>query len=316
MPTSTRTNIFCGTILLVAVSGFSQPRPPDSRDGSSRSGKSAATNEVSIRISGAYRLITANGIPDHPPGQFPNRGNPHQIYPQRYSFRVSMKPKVNERASPSSLGVTFGIALNGVPFNPSAAEFWRGDRNWQYEAKDGAINLGLDEHNAHVQPGGEYHYHAMPMGLARKLYQEDSIVLVGYAADGFPIYARFGFEDPMDLKSGNKILRSSYQLKKGERPNGPDGKFDGRYVQDYEYVKGSGDLDECNGRFGVTPEYPKGIYHYYITDSFPFLSRSFRGTPDASFGRRGGPGGTGGRRPQLRNRTGGGRPPSKGGRPR
>jgi hypothetical protein len=268
---------------------------------------------VSIRISGAYRLITANGIPDHTPGQFPNRGNPHQISPQRYSFRLSMNPKVNAKATASSLGVTFGVAVNGVPFNPSAAEFWRGDRNWQYEAKDGAINLGLDDHNAHVQPGGEYHYHAMPMGLARGLYREDSVVMVGYAADGFPIYARFGFKDPMDLKSGNKILRSSYQLKKGERPggsSGPGGKYDGTYVQDFEYVKGAGDLDDCNGRFGVTPEYPEGIYHYYITDTFPYISRSFRGTPDESFGRRGG---SGGRRPPPRGGPGGRRPPPKGG---
>jgi hypothetical protein len=52
----------------------------------------------------------------------------------------------------------------------------------------------------------------------------------------------------------------------------------GAFTQDYEYVAGSGDLDECNGRFDVTPEFPSGIYHYYATDTWPFLTRCWKGT--------------------------------------
>ena len=51
----------------------------------------------------------------------------------------------------------------------------------------------------------------------------------------------------------------------------------GTFTQDYEYVAGSGDLDECNGRFGVTPEFPAGIYAYYATQSWPYLPRCWRG---------------------------------------
>ena len=36
-------------------------------------------------------------------------------------------------------------------------------------------------------------------------------------------------------------------------------------------------LDECNGRHGVTPEFPKSIYHYYATDSYPYLQRCVKG---------------------------------------
>ena len=75
----------------------------------------------------------------------------------------------------------------------------------------------------------------------------------------------------------------------------PGGTFDGTFVDDYEYIAGSGDLDECNGREGVTPEYPEGTYYYVLTDTFPFIPRSYRGTPDRSFERRGAP--PGGRRP-------------------
>ena len=63
----------------------------------------------------------------------------------------------------------------------------------------------------------------------------------------------------MDAGSAIKELKSSYQLRSGSRggngTDAPDGNYDGTYIQDYEYVAGQGDLDECNGRTGVTPEY-------------------------------------------------------------
>ena len=51
----------------------------------------------------------------------------------------------------------------------------------------------------------------------------------------------------------------------------------GAFTQDYEYVEGLGDLDECNGRIGVTPEFPEGIYYYVVTDDFPFFTRCLKG---------------------------------------
>jgi len=76
----------------------------------------------------------------------------------------------------------------------------------------------------------------------------------------------------------------------------------GNLFRDYEYVAGAGDLDECNGRFAATPEYPAGIYHYVLTTEYPFIPRMLKGSADASFARKGPPGGpTGGKqkkRPQ------------------
>jgi hypothetical protein len=59
--------------------------------------------------------------------------------------------------------------------------------------------------------------------------------------------------------------------------------YDGTFREDWEYVADSGDLDQCNGLEGVTPEYPEGTYHYYITDNYPYIPRCVMGTPDASF---------------------------------
>ena len=96
--------------------------------------------------------------------------------------------------------------------------------------------------------------------LRRYPKSEKKMKLDGYAADGFPIYARFGYSDPNNPASDLKELRPSYRIKKGMRPSGlgpkgPGGAYDGTFVEDYEYVAESGDLDQCNGRVGVTPEY-------------------------------------------------------------
>lgn len=257
-------------------------------------------NRVSVSIEGVSRVIKSNGIPDHSPGTFPRRGNPNTIAPQDYTFRVLLRPKA--AAQPVHRGGWWwGVALNGVPFEPGTGETWNNDprSGWRYEAATGFLNLGLDDHNAHVQPNGSYHYHALPTGLVERRGGEGkSMVLIGWAADGFPVYGAWGHSDPKDVKSPLKKLKSSYRLRKGSRPaepEGPGGEFDGRFSQDFEYVAGSGDLDECNGREGVTPEFPEGTYHYCISTEFPFVARLWKGEPDPSFSKGdrppGGPGG-------------------------
>ncbi len=267
-----------------------------------------AAEHVRITERGQYRYIESDGIPNHATGRFPNRGNPNTISAQRHSFRVPLKPQVADKITPRTMG-KFGIAINGVPFDPGANEFWQGDRRsgWQYEAMSGKIDLGLDQNQAHVQPTGSYHYHGLPTGLVAVLGSDKNrMLLIGYAADGFPIYTPSGYSQPDDERSPLKRLKSSYRVKTGRRPSGPGGAYDGTFVQDYEFVKGAGDLDECNGRTGVTPEYPQGTYYYVITDEYPFIPRDMRGTPDESFAP---PGGGGGPPPGAGGR---GFPPGKG----
>ena len=75
--------------------------------------------------------------------------------------------------------------------------------------------------------------------------------IIGFALDGFPIYGPVGYlQEGLDLKS--TIMRSSYtgELDINGNPT---------------YISGSGDLDDCNGLDGPTPEFPNGIYHYHMT---------------------------------------------------
>jgi hypothetical protein len=313
--------------------GVSQPGPGPERKANPLS-KEMAKNEISIEVKEGVRHIVCNGIPDHPTGQFPGRGNPNTISAQKYDFRMPEKPTAAEQ--PIGIGSTagaggpptlVGVALNGVVFDPGTAEWWHNDRSsgWNYEALSGKIDLGADSSHAHVQPDGAYHYHGIPTGLVERLQsardqKTPAMVQVGWAADGYPIYSQLGYEKARDAKSALKPLKSSYRVKSGERPSdkgAPGGTYDGTFVQDFEFVAGLGDLDECNGRTGVTPEFPSGTYYYVLTDSYPFIPRFFHGTPDASFkhhggppggrGGPGGPGGPGGRRgPGGRGGSGGG----------
>jgi len=87
--------------------------------------------------------------------------------------------------------------------------------------------------------------------------------ILGYAYDGNPIYGAYSY----DKTSGGFIRRmnSSYVLNLNLTPGIRPPSFEsGFFIDDYEY-DGSGDLDQHNGRFCITPEYPNGTYAYFCT---------------------------------------------------
>lgn len=99
---------------------------------------------------------------------------------------------------------------------------------------------------------------------SEKINSEFHSPIIGWSYDGNPIYGPFGFVNP-DGSGGIKKIKSGYVLSanRANRPslnNFPRGLF----VEDYEY-DGTGDLDEFNGRFCVTPEFPNGVYAYFAT---------------------------------------------------
>jgi len=238
---------------------------------------------LTIEVREKVRHFTASGLPNHPIGRFTDA-----LRAQDYEFRATAEPRAGRRATPLTRGV-FGIALNGVVFDPSNDERWNDQRRsgWTYETVTNKPGYGLDINNGHIGDNGAYHYHGSPIGLLKDIPAGEDMRLIGYAADGFPIYDQFGYVEPNDPESGTKKLSPSYRFKPGNRPTGPGGPHDGTFFEDWQYVEDVGDLDECNGRTGVTPEYPDGTYYYVITEKFPCVPRMFRGTPDRTFqGRR------------------------------
>ncbi|MDR3735387.1 MAG: YHYH protein [Acidobacteriaceae bacterium] len=132
--------------------------------------------------------------------------------------------------------------------------------------------------------------------------------ILGYAYDGYPIYGPYGYSTATNSGSGVRRMVSSYALRTDNTTTrtslpgwaavaqgfstamatytltsaqyGPAVSSTyplGRYIEDYEYTAGSGDLDQYNGRYCVTPEFPGGTYAYFVTidaagaPAFPYI---------------------------------------------
>ncbi|WP_440877575.1 YHYH protein [Thalassotalea sp. PLHSN55] len=238
------------------------------------------------------RVLTANGIPDHAVGQFPNAHNPNIISEQIVAVSYTLEPaSANTSTTLGGPRGATGYVLNGVKIDANTAGSCDDSGNscslvgntgsWSIEALgQTSFNFGTDDNNAHVQPDGSYHYHGMPEGfISLRGGDSTKMTLIGWAADGFPIYARYGYSTATDASSALKNITGSYQLIAEVSSSRPDVSVYplGTFAQDWQYVEGAGDLDECNGRFGVTPEFPEGIYHYYATDSYPYFQRCVKG---------------------------------------
>jgi len=239
------------------------------------------------------RVLSANGVPDHLVGTFPNANNPNTITQQSVYASFTLTPTQSDTAT--EMGgprEVIGYVLNGVRIDAGTAGTCNNSGSscslagnvgsWSIEALgQSSFNFGDDQNHAHVQPNGSYHYHGIPEGFVSKRGGNSStMTLVGWAADGFPIYARYGYSVADDASSEIKVISGSYQLVSSVSQSRPSPATYplGTFTQDWEYVEGSGDLDECNGRVGVTPEFPEGIYHYYATDSFPYFQRCVKGS--------------------------------------
>lgn len=230
--------------------------------------------KTTMTIKGDMRIMTTNALPNHATGNFPNEHNPNTIKAQNVTYKFPLKPINSGKATWAREP---GIALNGIKFEPETAEqvVCESGEHFRIEAKQGLLNFGLDENNAHVQPTGAYHYHGVPKTLVEQFDNGSDLVHMGFAKDGFPIYYS---------KSG--AYKPSYVLKTETRAgvdcnyNNPHDAFhyemdgtspDGVFVSDWEYQKGLGDLDQCNGII------VEGKYIYLLTDTYPYVGRCLMG---------------------------------------
>ena len=184
----------------------------------------------------------------------------------------------------------------------------------KYDGARGYVFTGLNN-----QFGGEYAHLSDPKELryvvgdnvflnaVTQQFQEvesnfEHSPILGWAYDGNPIYGPYGYIDPTDQNSGVRRLRTSYKLKDNvvfdAATNPNPARIDGpslatypagSFVADYEYDFQSGDLDNYNGRFCKSPQYPDGTYAYFITidaseagiAEFPYiLGPQFNSLPD------------------------------------
>ena len=211
-------------------------------------------------------------------------------------------------------GVAMFDYRDGVSWKNSTGAFaggpggGMGDGVWN---RDAIVyeKLGFDCSKGHPA-GTNYHHHQNPsafnldlnvISTICNLYAADGLYtintnqhspLIGFAYDGFPVYGAYGYANA-DGTGGIVRMKSSYQFRnitvRTHYANGTD-VIDGPAVsttyplgtfkEDYEYVSHPTDasyLDEHNGRFCITPEYPAGTYCYFATvnanhnSAYPYL---------------------------------------------
>ncbi|HTB83495.1 MAG TPA: YHYH protein [Candidatus Sulfotelmatobacter sp.] len=268
---------------------------------------------------------------------------------QKTMFRI---PRTNSVPAKKSLsgGGPIGIAVDGVAlYNNWDANFWNGTADVSnggtngFWNRDAYVNEGVsfDYGNAHQPSGAQYHYHASPEGLRyqlgdhvdmnalTKVYSESTNTatkhspILGFTADGFPIYGPYGYSISNNASSGIRRMVSGFVIRNGQYGtsnltangrstipqwavrlygvasnilSGPAVSTSyplGRYMEDNDYLGDHGyqqgvdfDLDEYNGRWCVTPEFPGGTYAYFVaistngTPVYPYnIGFGYYGTP-------------------------------------
>ena len=212
-------------------------------------------------------------------------------------------------------GVSWRNATNSLAGGPLGG---MGDNVWNRDAVV-AERDGFDCAKGHPAMGN-YHHHQNPsaykldlnvISTICSLYDADGLYvidstqhspLLGYAYDGFPIYGAYAFENTngtgniVRMKSGyhlrNITVRNTYANGTSVTPGpGVSATYPlGYFREDYEFIASANpdQLDEHNGRFCVTPEYPNGTYAYFCTvdsnwnSAYPYaVGPTFYGTKTA-----------------------------------
>lgn len=188
------------------------------------------------------RVLTGNGLPNHPTGIFPiARGttawnydkNPNIISPQPLSFTIPAVPQVAATKSCVGFGPA-GYSLTGSAIYHGASTL----------GTDAAAHEILDRFGGHTDGTERYHYHYPSKDLQDHIHKRSSghSALMGYMLDGFGIYGPYG--------ENGALLKSA-------------------------------DLDECHGHTHpvLWDGEMVNLYHYHWTYDFPYNIGCYKGTP-------------------------------------
>jgi hypothetical protein len=151
--------------------------------------------------------------------------------------------------------------------------------------------------------------------------------ILGWMQDGYPLYGPYGYSNPTNPASGVRRMVSGFVVRNGQNgaddlaqtgrrtlpawearennrsarlqndetgPNVSEAYPLGHYLEDYTFLGDLGkiqgtdfDLDELNGRWCVTPEFPQGTYAYFTTINdagqpvYPYnMGRRYHGYPN------------------------------------
>ncbi|NVK65238.1 MAG: YHYH protein [Flavobacteriales bacterium] len=200
-------------------------------------------HELEIYLDGnGNRIISGNGLPDHPTGIFPVTpgsaayqydGNPNVISPQNVQYVFDAMPVEASQPSCVPFGPS-GISLTGCAIYHGSSTL----------GNDAAAHEMLDRFGGHTDGTERYHYHYPSDDLMDHIQPHNTghSPLTGYMLDGFGIYGPYG--------ENGELLTSA-------------------------------DLDECHGHKHpvMWDGEMVDIYHYHWTYDFPYNIGCFKGNP-------------------------------------
>lgn len=237
------------------------------------------SNVQLVQYSANYVYVSTNCIPEYAIGPWPT--DPNTPSAQNAVCEFPRNPVPNTGVLTNTPLGSMGLWTNGVQmFNPEDGFHWDNTTGawamgpgtaWNRNALifEGA---SFDTCLGHPAPGGVYHNHVNPKCLYNDLDSTAHSPIIGYAFDGYPVYGAYGYADTSAVGGTVKRMQTSYALNPdtSSRHTGggpvPVTTYPmGDCVDDYIYTAGSGDLDEHNGRWCHTPEYPNGTYAYFVS---------------------------------------------------
>ncbi|MFN0033310.1 MAG: YHYH protein [Flavobacteriales bacterium] len=256
---------------------------------------STGYNNIPSNVSSVYYTTTdvyvsATCIPDYDIG--PWTGNPNTAQDQDLTFMLTRNPVENTGTDIATPLGHIGVWKNGVTlFNARDAASYNNLNIWHQNAIV-VEGISFDDCMGHPNQNGEYHLHLNPVCLYDHTDGTQHSPLLGYAFDGFPIYGAWAYAN--NDGTGDIVrMQSSYQYRNiTNRTTLSDGTILqanqygpainnqyplGYFTEDFEYIQNLGHLDDHNGRFCITPEYPDGMYCYFTTinenfdAAFPYI---------------------------------------------
>ncbi len=242
-----------------------------------------AANVQSVYYTSTDAYIKSQGIPSYNVG--PWTANPNTPSAQNKTWAITLSPAAN-----TGVKTTTGLGLIGIWSN--GVGIFNGMDGYYWDNSTGAIAQGTGtwNRNAYIFEGqsfdaclghpnqtGTYHNHVIPKCLFASTNTTVHSPIIGYAFDGFPIYGPYAYTNTNGTGAIKRMTPSYAVTTATTRASGPamstavtiggvaSTYYAGTFLEDYIYTAGSGDLDQYNGRFCITPDYPAGTYAYFVT---------------------------------------------------
>lgn len=200
--------------------------------------------EISIQLNGEQRDINSKGVPtNHGTGNFPvSSSDDAYQYDKNPNTITTQNTLFSIPSNPTVSNVPSCTDLGVIGIATNGVALFNGLDGM---GRDAAAYEIQDACDGHPERTGEYHYHNLSRCLEDDAAEEEHSELLGYIIDGFGIYGLKG---------------ESGELMKNEN------------------------LDECHGHSHEIEwdGQSKEMYHYHMTNEFPYTIGCFKGTPISS----------------------------------